>query len=73
MNTQSILFPWLVGGAAAGVVLLLVWSMVWKALALWHSAKRGQKVWFVILFLVNTAGLLEIIYLFTVAKIQKKK
>jgi len=47
---------------------LLVWLVVWKGLALWYAARRGQKVWYVILLIVNTLGILEIIYIFAVAK-----
>ncbi len=50
----------------AALVLLILWSLLWKGLALWRSAKRGEKVWFVILLILNTAGILEIIYLFLV-------
>jgi len=46
-----------------------LWSLVWKALALWKSAKLNQKTWFVVLLIVNTVGILEIIYLL----IYKKK
>lgn len=48
------------------IVLLVIWSLVWKGLALWRAAKRGDKIWFVVFLLVNTAGILEIIYLFLV-------
>jgi hypothetical protein len=51
-------------------VLLLLWSVFWKGLALWHSGRRGQPWWFVILLILNTAGILEIIYLFAVAKLK---
>jgi methionyl-tRNA synthetase len=54
------------------VILLVIWSYVWKSLALWHSARRDQKVWFIVFLFLNTAGILEIIYLFAVAKITKK-
>lgn len=58
-------------GWSVGIMfVLLVWSAFWKALALWHSARRGQPWWFVIFIVVNTAGLLELIYLFGVAKIK---
>lgn len=57
----------------AGLVLLAIWSLIWKGLALWHSAHRDQKTWFIVLLVLNTAGILEIIYLFAVAKIQKSK
>jgi methionyl-tRNA synthetase len=50
------LTPWL-------LVLLLVWSLVWKGLALWKSARNGQRIWYVVLLLVNSIGLLEILYL----------
>ena len=43
--------------------LMAVWELVWKGLALWRAAKRGEKAWFVILLVVNTAGILPILYL----------
>ncbi len=51
-------------GIGLGIIALLAWSLVWKGLALWRSAKRGEKIWFIVFLLVNTAGILEIIYLF---------
>lgn len=45
------------------VLLLLIWSTVWKGIALWKSGRRGQKVWFVVILIMNTVGILEIIYL----------
>src|SRR5262245_34205161 len=59
-----------VGG---GIVLLMVWSLFWKGLALWHSAQRRQPWWFVAVLLINTAGILEIVYLFGVAKLRFSK
>lgn len=47
-----------------------IWSLFWKLLATWHAAKRKERVWFILLFLVNTFGLFEIMYLFVVAKIK---
>ncbi len=52
------------------ILLFIVWSLLWKSLALWHSARRGSYWWFIILLLVNTLGILEIIYLFGVAKLK---
>jgi hypothetical protein len=48
------------------VLLAVVWSLLWKGLALWRAAKRGEKIWFTVFLLVNTLGILEIIYLFAV-------
>jgi methionyl-tRNA synthetase len=43
--------------------LLIAWSVFWKALALWHSARSTQTIWYIVLCIVNTVGILEIIYL----------
>ena len=56
--------------AGLALVALILWSMFWKGLALWHSARRGESLWFVILLLVNTAGILEIVYLLVLKKIK---
>ncbi len=52
------------------IALLALWSLFWKGLALWHSGRRGMERWFVVFLLVNTAGILEIIYLFGVLKLK---
>lgn len=52
--------------------LFLGWSLFWKGLALWKSARRGEKWWFIILFVVNTLGLLEIFYLFVFSKFWRR-
>lgn len=39
-------------------------------MALWHAAKQGNKFWFVFLFLVNTVGILDIIYLIIIGKLK---
>jgi len=49
------------------IFVLLAWSVIWKGIALWHAARRGEKVWFGVLMVVNTVGILEIIYLLFVA------
>ncbi len=57
-------------------VILGVWSAIWKAFALYRAGTRHSKVWFVVLFVVNTAGILEIFYLFYFSKlagVAKKK
>ncbi len=51
-------------------LLLAIWSLAWKGLALWHTAQRGKTVWFVVFLFLNTLGILEIIYLFFIAKIK---
>ena len=50
------------------VGVAVLWSLFWKGLALWHSSKREDVWWFIAFLIVNTLGILEIIYLFVVAK-----
>lgn len=50
--------------------LLILWTIFWKSLALWHSARRGEHWWFIAIVFINTAGVLEIVYLFAFAKLK---
>lgn len=46
----------------------LIWSLVWKGMALWRAVKNDNKPWFVVLLVVNTLGILEILYLYIFGK-----
>lgn len=43
---------------------LFAWSVVWKGMALWKAAHKEQKWWFVAFLVVNTLGILEILYIY---------
>lgn len=55
----------------AAFVLMAIWSLVWKGLALWQAAKKNDKAWYVVLLIVNTVGILEIIYLYLISPSEK--
>ncbi len=46
------------------IALIILWTMPWKGVALWRAARNRSIIWFVALFLLNTLGILEIIYIF---------
>lgn len=47
-----------------GIVLfLVVVDAILKLITLWQSARRKQLVWFIFLALVNSLGILPVIYL----------
>ena len=46
------------------LILLIIWTMPWKGVALWKAAKNKHKKWFIVLFVLNTAALLDIAYIF---------
>ncbi|HEY4505114.1 MAG TPA: DUF5652 family protein [Candidatus Paceibacterota bacterium] len=45
------------------IVVVLIWSLAWKGVALWKSAQIGDKRWFIAILVLNTIGILEIIYI----------
>ena len=47
---------------------VLLWSLVWKLLGLWKSARKESPIWFVVLALFNTLGILPILYIFVFSK-----
>jgi len=47
---------------------LTLWSLPWKGYALWRAARLGHMRWFIALLILNTAGILDIIYIFAVAR-----
>lgn len=49
-------------------VVAIIWSFVWKGMALWKASRRGEMAWFVILLVVNTLGILEILYIYVFSK-----
>ena len=52
------------------LVLALIWSLIWKALALWKSARKNHLIWFILLLVVNTLGILEILYIFLLSEMK---
>jgi len=50
------------------LTILVLWVLPWKGYSLWTAAKRSHKGWFVALLILNTFGILDIIYIFLVAK-----
>ena len=59
-------------GLKALLALVILWSAVWKGIGLWKCGRNNQIIWFVVLFIVNTAGILPIIYLIFFQKKRKR-
>lgn len=47
---------------------IILWTLPWKGWALWKSAQRKEKIWFVALLIMNTFAILEILYIFVFSK-----
>jgi methionyl-tRNA synthetase len=50
------------------MVLFIAWTLPWKGVALWKSARNKHLVWFIVILIVNTLAILEIIYIFGFSK-----
>ena len=46
------------------LIVVALWTIILKGYALWYAARGSQKGWFIALLIVNTLGILEIIYIF---------
>jgi len=57
-------------GIIALIVVLFIWSAIWKGIALWRAGRNNQLGWYVAMFIINTVGVLDILYLLL---FQKKK
>lgn len=66
MTAESIII-WFDANPLA-LIALIAWTLAWKGVALWKSAGLRQKYWFIAMLLINSVGILEIIYLFFVAR-----
>jgi hypothetical protein len=60
--------PWLL----PAIILILLWSFILKGLALYRAGANRQKGWFTSLLILNTAGILEILYLLFFSKKKTK-
>ncbi len=63
MSETSLESSWALPGILL-LIVLVIWSGVWKGLALYRAGENRSPAWFIVLFLVNTLGILEILYLF---------
>lgn len=52
--------------------VLLLWTLPWKGYALWKAARLRDRWWFLALLVVNTAAVLEILYIFIWSERKKK-
>ena len=74
-NTYEIIADLLGVSVRVAIILLFIisiWALIWKGFALWKSARKTHKIWFIVLLVINTIGILEILYIFIFSKINLK-
>ncbi|MFA6089692.1 MAG: DUF5652 family protein [Candidatus Woesearchaeota archaeon] len=50
------------------IIVLLVWETIWKFMGMWRASKNNSKGWFVVIGILNTLGILPILYLYVFGK-----
>ncbi|MFA6295656.1 MAG: DUF5652 family protein [Candidatus Paceibacterota bacterium] len=64
--------PFVFAGIGILTAVIVIGIVVLKGYALWNAAKRDEKWWFIALLVINTLGVLELIYLLFVVKKWRK-
>lgn len=50
------------------LAIIMLWVLPWKGYALWLAARERNKRWFIALIILNTFAILDIFYIFYIAK-----
>lgn len=73
MNEFLTQFETLMNGSIYLLLVVIVWTLIWKGIALWKASKKNHLIWFIAILVINTLGILEILYIFLFSKISLKK
>ncbi|MCX6717288.1 MAG: DUF5652 family protein [Candidatus Taylorbacteria bacterium] len=55
------------------IIPVLIWSIIWKLIALWKAVKNNHLTVFIVLAFLNTLGIAEIAYLLYLYYFKTKK
>lgn len=53
--------PWLM----PVIIILMIWEAIWKMIAMWKAARNNHLAWFICIAVINTVGILPIVYILT--------
>jgi hypothetical protein len=48
---------------AFSIPVIFVWSLTWKIIGMWKAGRNNHLAWFLCIALINTLGILPIIYI----------
>jgi methionyl-tRNA synthetase len=61
MNIQTLIIDEI--SKNPSILIILIWSIIWKMIAWWKSARNNDLVFFILITFLNTMGILEISYI----------
>lgn len=50
------------------IIFIAIWELSWKGAALWRAGRNNQLAWFIVPLVLNSGGILPIIYLLSHSK-----
>ena len=53
------MLPWLI----PTIIIIAIWDAVWKLIAMWKAGRNNHLAWFICIAILNTVGILPIIYI----------
>ena len=45
------------------IILIVLWDAIWRLIALWKSARNNHLIWFILIGIINSIGILPLIYI----------
>lgn len=45
------------------IIILIIWEAIWKLIAMWKAGRNNHLAWFICIALINTVGILPIVYI----------
>ncbi len=55
------------------IVVVAIWELIWKGIALWRAGRNNHLAWFIVILILNTVGILPLVYLIWFDKSSKKE
>lgn len=55
------------------LIPLIIWEAIWKGIGMWKSARNNQLRWFIAILVLNTLGILPIVYIYFFQKKMPEK
>jgi len=55
------------------IVLLVIWELICKGIALWQAARNKQLGWYIAILIINTVGILPLVYIYFFSPKASKK
>jgi Family of unknown function (DUF5652) len=52
--------------------LFIIWEGTWKGIGMWKAARHNQTAWYVMILVLNTVGILPIVYILFFQKDKNK-